>query len=314
MIKIGIIGLGHMGKYHASICTLLPSIKFIGIADPDTKNWKNILSEKVVKATNYLDWIEFVDAVIIAAPTDLHYFIAKDCLERKKHVLLEKPLTKTLEEAKDLFNIAKKNNLALHVGHVERFNGAVQELKKIINEPYLIESHRMGPFTPRVQKDSVVLDLMIHDLDIILNLINSHVKEVSTQGSNVYTNSCDIASAIISFENGAIANIISSRASQVKKRTMDIHQKETFISLDFTTQDISIHKHTSSSVQVGTDQLKYKQESTIEHLFVYKENPLKLEIEYFVDAIKNKRNMNNPDQNLIALDITFNLEKKLGLR
>ncbi len=314
MINLGIIGLGHMGGYHASVCKFIPSLKLIGIADPNPKNWEKVSTSDVQKTADYNTWIDLVDAVIIATPTEFHYIIAKDCLNRWKHILLEKPLTKTITEAQELFTLAKQRNVTLHVGHVERFNGAVQELKKIIHKPYLIECHRIGPFAPRVQNDSVILDLMIHDLDIVLNLIDSSVAKINLHGNNVHTSSCDIASVTISFQNGAIASLISSRVSQIKKRTMSIHQKDAFISLDFTTQDIAIHKRASTSVQIGQDQLKYKQESTIEHLFVYKDNPLKQEIEYFIDAITTQKNMCSPEKDLIALDITFNLERQLGLR
>ncbi len=313
-IKLGVIGLGKMGGYHASICSQLHSVDLVGIADLDENNWNKISNKTTIKTKDYNDWIDQVDGVIIALPTNLHHEAAKACIEKGKHVLIEKPLTKTIDEAVELFNLAHQNNVALHVGHVERFNGAVQELKKIIDEPYLIESHRMGPFVPRVQKDSVVLDLMIHDLDIILNLVNSPVKNLTTNAKKVHTDSCDIASTSISFENGVIANIISSRASQIKKRTMTIHQKNEFITLDFATQDIEIHRQASSSVQVGNNELKYKQAGTVEHLFVYKDNPLKLEIEHFIEAINNKDNLRNPDQDLTALNITFDIEKQLGLR
>ncbi|MBY0353530.1 Gfo/Idh/MocA family oxidoreductase [Candidatus Babeliales bacterium] len=314
MINVGIIGLGHMGGYHASVCSLLTHVNLVGIADPDTKNWAKIKNQHTIKTTNYHDWIELVDAVIIAVPTDFHYSIAKDCLLRGKHVFIEKPLTKSIEEAEELFSLAYKSNLALHVGHVERFNGAVQELKKIIDKPFLIESHRMGPFQPRVQGDSLILDLMIHDLDIILNLVNSPVKKLHTHGSTFHTSSCDLATVQIQFENGVIANLVSSRVSQIKKRTMEIHQEKSYILLDFTTQDIAIHRHASSSVHVGSDALKYKQESMIEHLFVYKDNPLKLEVEYFVNAIREKQNLFNPEQDLSALNITFDIERQLGIR
>lgn len=314
MIKVGIIGLGRMGGYHASVCSQLTSLSLIGVADPHDATWKKIKNDKVIKAHDYKSWIDIVDAVIIALPTEFHYEVAKDCLQRGKHVLLEKPLTKTLEEAKELFNLAQKNKLALHVGHVERFNGAIQELKKIINRPFLIESHRMGPFSPRVQNDSVILDLMIHDLDIILNLVDSPIKKLTTNAKKVYTDSCDIASVNILFENGTMANIVSSRASQIKKRTMSIHQKDEFISLDFGTQDIEIHRNANSSVQISSDRLKYKQAGTVEHLFVYKDNALKLEVEHFIDAIKKKENLHNAEQDLIALNVIFDIEKQLGLR
>ncbi len=314
MIKLGVIGLGHMGGYHASVCSLLPQVSLVGVADHNEKTWEKVKNPLTKKTKDYREWLDLVDGVIIAVPTNYHYAVTKDCLNAGKHVLLEKPLTKTLEEAIELFALAKQNNLALHVGHVERFNGAVQELKKIINEPYLIESHRMGPFTPRVQQDSVILDLMIHDLDIVLNLIDSPVKKINQHVSNVYTTNGDIATVQIIFENGVIANMVSSRASQIKKRTMTIHQKDAFISLDFTTQDIAIHRRASASVDVGTDQLKYKQESVVEHLFIYKDNPLKLEVENFIRAIQTKQNLGNPEKDLIALKITFDIEKELGLR
>lgn len=314
MIKFGVIGLGHMGGYHASVCSTLPQVKLVGVADHNEKMWDKVKNPLTLKTKDYHAWIDAVDGVIIAVPTDYHYEVTKDCLRRGKHVLLEKPLTKTIEEAAELFSLAKQYNVALHVGHVERFNGAVQELKKIIDQPFLIESHRMGPFSSRVQQDSVVLDLMIHDLDIILNLIDSPVKKINQHIVNVYTKLGDIATVQIIFENGVVANIVSSRASQIKRRTMTIHQKDAFISLDFTTQDIAIHRRATTSVDIGVDQLKYKQESLVEHLFIYKDNPLKLEVECFINAIKTKQNLSNPEKDLIALKVTFDIEKQLGLR
>lgn len=317
MIRLGVIGLGKMGGYHASICSQLHSlqaIKLVGVADTNEANFKKIISPTVIKSKNYNDWIDNVDAVVVAVPTDFHYKVVKDCLNRGKHVLVEKPITKNLAEAEELINLAKQSGLTLHIGHVERFNGAVQELKKIINQPLMIEIHRMGPFDARVSKDSVVLDLMIHDLDLILQFIDSPVKSLSAQGQKVYSNSCDIASVQIGFGNGVFAHLTASRASQIKKRTMEIHQKNEYILLDFTTQDISIHRQTNSSTQIiGIEQLNYKQESLVERVFVYKDNPLKLEIEYFLNSIKNKTNQIHPEQNLTAIRLTFEIEKMLGL-
>jgi predicted dehydrogenase len=311
MVKLGIIGLGKMGGYHASACNLIPSVSLIGVADPNPALWEKVKSTKVIKSKDYRDWIDLVDGVIIATPTDLHYPIAKEILSLGKHVLIEKPLTKQIDHAKELFDIAAQKKCALHIGHVERFNGAVQELKKIIHEPYLIESYRMGPFASRVQNDTVVLDLMIHDLDIILGIVNSPIKSISTVGNKIKSDKCDIAVVHIAFENGTLANIISSRASHIKKRTMSIHQQNEFIELNFTSQDISIHKHTSESVQVGHNQLQYKQEETVERLFVYKDNPLKLEIEHFASSIKSGKNLIDPEQDLSSLQITLDLEKKV---
>jgi predicted dehydrogenase len=314
MTKIGVIGLGHMGGFHSSICATLPQATLTGVADLNPTNLDKVKKIGVAKSTDYNDWIEEVDGVIIALPTELHYKIDKECIIRGKHILLEKPLTKTSKEAEELFSLANQHNVTLHVGHVERFNGAIQELRKIVHEPFLIESHRMGPFNPRVAKDSVVLDLMIHDLDIILNMVNSPVINISAQGQAVYSDSCDIASVQLRFANGTIAHLTSSRASQIKRRTMAVHQKNEYLSMDFTTQDLTIHRHASSSVQLSADQLKYKQEGTVEQVFVYKDNPLKLEIEHFIKSITTGNNILNPREDLAALEITFAIEKELGLR
>jgi predicted dehydrogenase len=313
MIKLGVIGLGHMGAYHASVCQLSQNIQLVAVADSNEQNLQKIKDPNIITATDYHQWLDKVDGVIIAVPTEAHYAVAKDCLLNGKHVLIEKPLTKNLAQAQELFDTAQQKKLVLHVGHVERFNGPIQELKKIINEPYLIECHRMGPFVPRVQKDSVVLDLMIHDLDIVLNFVASPVKSISALGKKVYSQNCDIASVQIGFENGTMAHLVSSRASQIKARSMVIHQKNEFIQLDFTTQDLLIHRQGSSSIQVGADQLKYKQESLIERLFVHKDNPLKQEVECFANAIKTGTNMGNPEQDLPALQVSFQIEKLLGL-
>lgn len=314
MIKLGIIGLGHMGNYHASVASNLPNAQLIAIADPNEKNWDKVKLPGVIKTADCTSWLDQVDAVIIAAPTGAHYQLAKQCLTAGKHVLIEKPLTKTSAEAQELFTIAAQHNVALHVGHVERFNGAIQELKKFVASPLLIECHRMGPFVPRVAGDSVVLDLMIHDIDLILGIVNQAPIKITAHGSKVDSTSCDIATAQLTFPNGCIASVISSRASQIKKRTMAVHQKDAFINLDFGPQDITIHRQAHSSVQLGNDQLKYRQESLIEQVFVYKDNPLKLEIMHFLSAVSSGTNLINPTQDIQALEIVFEIERQLGLR
>lgn len=318
MIKIGVIGLGKMGGYHASICSQLQSlqsVKLIGIADSNEANFKKIIDPTVIKSCDYKDWLSLVDAVIVAVPTDFHYPIVKDCLRNGKHVLVEKPITKNLLEAEELIDLAKSTGRTLHVGHVERFNGAVQELKKIINKPLMIETHRMGPFDSRVSKDSVVLDLMIHDLDLVLQFIDSPIKTLNAQGHKIYSDSCDIVSVQIGFESGTVAHLCASRASQIKKRTMEVHQKDAHLLLDFTTQDISIHRQINTSTQIiGTEQaIKYKQESLVERVFVHKDNPLKLEVEHFLNSIKNGTNQIHPEHNVTAIKLTFEIEKILGI-
>lgn len=314
MVKLGIIGLGRMGTYHASVSATLSSVKLIGIADINQENLQKIKTPGILSMTDYRELLPLVDAVIIALPTDLHYEVAKEALKAGIHVLIEKPFTRTIAQAEELFEIAAQKNVTLHVGHVERFNGALQELKKVIQNPYLIEMQRVGPFSPRVAADSVILDLMIHDLDLVLNLVPSPLAQFNVIGTKISSNNCDIAHVQVEFENGTLATIFSSRASQIKNRSMAVHQEKEYIHLNFTTQDLAIHRGTSSSIQVGQDQLRYKQEALIEHVFVYKDNPLKLEIEHFINTVKTGAHSNKPAEDTAALRLTFAIEERLGLR
>lgn len=314
MLKLGVIGLGHMGAYHASVCSMLTNAQLVGVADLNEKHFEKIKKKDVQFFKDYHNLLPLIDAVIIALPTELHYKVAKESLEHGVHVLVEKPFTQTVAEAEHLFNLAAQKNLALHVGHVERFNGALQELKKILYNPHLIEMQRVGPFNPRVAHDSVILDLMIHDIDIILSLITSPLVSFNIIGKKIHSPTCDIAHVQLSFANGTLATLMSSRASQIKNRSMTVHQEKEFLHLNFTTQDLSIHRSATSSIQIGQDQLKYRQETLVEHLFVYKDNPLKLEIEHFISAARQGSKLNNAENDTAALKLTFALEEKLGIR
>ena len=213
--------------------------------------------------------------------------------------------------------LAEKKNLTLHIGHVERFNGAVQELHKIVTAPIFVESRRMGPFAERIKDDGVVLDIMIHDIDIVLNLINSKVIETNVLGASVFSKKDDLVNAQLRFENGCIANIIASRASQNKVRTLSITQPDSYVILDYTEQEIYVHRKSSSEHVLTRDSLRYKQESLVERIFVHKDNPLKLEIKHFLDCAANgsprRVAVHNELYSLeIGLDILdkFNRQKK----
>lgn len=289
MIKMGLIGLGRMGKYHLNLYDEIPEVKLMGICDinEDEVNKQSKLTG-VRGYTDFREMLDSVEAVTIAVPTKYHYEVAKECLLAGKHVLVEKPITTNLEEAKELFEIAKKNDLVLNIGHVERFNGAVMELKKIVNNPYLIESRRVGPFSERMKNDSIILDLMIHDIDIILNILEDEVVDIQALGGSVYSNLSDFASVNIKFKKGTVANIIVSRVTQKKDRTMSIAQEDAFIYLDYTNQDINIYRQGVSQHIFGNKELTYKNEYILERMFVYKDNPLKLEIKNFIDCIDNR--------------------------
>jgi predicted dehydrogenase len=200
---------------------------------------------------------------------------------------VEKPIAETVEQARELVDISIKNKLIFQVGHIERFNGAVLELGKIINSPLLIESRRLSPFNPRIKDVGVVLDMMIHDIDIVLNLVKSPVKSVSAKGSKVLSDHEDIASVVIDFENGCVANMNASRCTQAKIRTLNISERDSYVFLDFTDQEIELHRQASSNTLLGQGEIKYKQESIVEKIFVHKDNPLKQEHEHFVNCILN---------------------------
>jgi len=287
MLKMGLIGLGRMGKYHLNLYETIRDIELAALSDVNKEVLdKTLEHHNVAGSTDYREILGNVDAVTVAAPTKYHHQIVKDCLLADKHVLVEKPITTNIEEAQELFEIARQRGLTLHIGHVERFNGAVQELKKIVRNPFLIESRRVGPYDERVKNDSIILDLMIHDIDIILNIVGKDVIDVEAKGSKVYSNLPDFASVNLIFENNAVANIIVSRITQKKDRTLSISQEDTFVFLDYTNQDINIYRKGSSQHIFGERELRYKNEYITERLFVYKDNPLMLEIRHFVDCVK----------------------------
>jgi predicted dehydrogenase len=287
-VRAGVIGTGHMGHYHVAVYSEIPDVELVGIVDIDKERVRRLAAQyNTTPYTDYKTLIGKVDLVSIAVPTDLHYPVAKDFLSQGTNVLLEKPITKDLDEARDLFAIAEAHDVVLHIGHVERFNGAVQELKKIVEDPILIEARRLGPFQKRVQDDGVVLDLMIHDIDIVLGLVSSPIANITAHGVSVFSSSEDVANVQIAFESGCVATLTASRATQNKIRTMAVTQRDAYIYLDFSDQDIHIHRQASTEHLLTREQLRYKQESFIERVFVYKDNPLKSEIRHLIDCIQN---------------------------
>jgi predicted dehydrogenase len=286
--KIGVVGVGKMGEYHVGVLSDMPEAELVGIVDGDQKRAK-IVSERY-KTSNYKDYKDLfkkIDAVVVAVPTSMHYSIGKEFIEAGIHTLLEKPCTDDLGQAEELFELAAKKNVTLHIGHVERFNGAVQELFKIVKDPIYIECRRMSPFSTRIKDDGVVLDVMIHDIDIVLNLVESDVVKINVIGSSVFSKRDDLINAQIEFENGCIANLLASRVSQNKVRTLEVTQKESSILLDYTEQEIFIHRQSSSESQLSPGSLRYRQESLVERIFVHKDNPLKLELKHFIDCAAN---------------------------
>ena len=287
-VKAGVVGVGQMGQYHVGVYSELFNVELIGIADCDRVRATTIAERYNTQAyADYHELLGAVDVVSIAVPTSLHYTVARDFLKAGVHVLLEKPIAHTMEEARELFRLATANGAVLNIGQVERFNGAIQELKKIVHHPWLIECRRLGPFVPRIKEDGVVLDVMIHDIDIILNLVESPVRQIYALGKSIYSDREDLANVQICFQNGCIASITASRATEIKIRTMAITQRDAYIFLDYTDQDIRVHRQASSEHIVTRGALRYRQESLIERIFVHKDNPLKLEIKHLIDCATN---------------------------
>ena len=289
-IRAGVVGAGHMGQYHILAFMELWDVDLVGIVDTDLAKARQVADTYGVRAfADHRELAESVDVATVAVPTELHFPVARDLLERGAHVLVEKPMTPTLEEAKELFRIARLRNRILHVGHVERFNGAVQELRKIVERPILIESRRLGPFAPRVQDDSVVMDLMIHDIDIVLGLVDGEPRKIAAVGSSVNSGRCDVANVQVLFDTGTMATITASRATEEKIRTLAITQPDAYIVLDYTEQDIHIYKRAAQEYTMNRGSIRYRRASFVEHLKVHRDNPLKLEIQHLIGATRRRR-------------------------
>ncbi|MBN1999355.1 Gfo/Idh/MocA family oxidoreductase [candidate division KSB1 bacterium] len=234
MKKIGIVGVGKLGNYHCNALTQIPEAELTGILDTD-KNRAAEIAQKYncQNFTNLEHMLDAVDVVGVIVPTTSHLDVAKPALERGMPVFVEKPIAGTVEQAREMLEIADRHNAVIQVGHIERFNPAIRALEDTELGPKFIESHRLSPFDPRGTDVAVVLDLMIHDIDIILSLVKSKVSQIQANGVAVVSDAVDIASARIQFENGCVANVTASRISQRKMRKMRLFQKDSYISIDF---------------------------------------------------------------------------------
>ena len=295
-IKIGVIGAGHLGSLHIKILKTIDNIDFIGFFEtsPDRRN--EIVNQYQITAFSDLDnLLEKSEAVIIATPTPDHYLTAKNALMRNNHIFVEKPFTESADQARELIQIAAENGLKIQIGHIERFNPAILSLEKYDLKPRFIESHRLAQFQPRGSDVAVVLDLMIHDIDIILSLIKSPIKQVDANGVAIVSENIDIANARLKFQNGSVANVTASRISQKKMRKMRIFQDDAYISIDFLTGSSEIFRlaaenESSNNFVFSLGQI---QKGAVQRNIVYEKpevkevNALKYEQELFIDSIRN---------------------------
>ena len=279
-LKTAVIGVGYLGKFHAEKYAMLENSELVAVVDADADTAKAIADKYGVKAlTDYHELLGKVDAVSIAAPTTMHHQIARDFLEHDCHVLIEKPITVTVDQADDLIELAITNDLMIQVGHLERFNAAMMDLSGVLKTPTFIESHRLAPFNPRATDVNVILDLMIHDIDIILDIVKSDIKEIRASGTPVLTNSTDIANVRLEFENGCVANVTASRVSAKTERKMRIFQDDAYIAVDFHNRELDIYRKGEKEMHPGIPEI-ISEKSTYEN-----SDALKLEIMAFIDSI-----------------------------
>jgi predicted dehydrogenase len=302
VVRVGVVGVGYLGQHHARVYSELPGVELVGVVDIDRARAQEVARRYFTRAFyDYRDLFGLVDAVSIVVPTVLHRSIAGHFIEAGINILIEKPVTTTLEEAKELMEMANAKKVVLQVGHIERFNSAVMELVKLITQPIFIECARMGPYPNRNTDVGVVLDLMIHDIDIVMSIVSGKVVEIRAFGYPVFSSQEDIASAQILFDNGCIVNLTASRVTRKKIRRMEITQIDSFISIDYLEQELAVYKKASS----GFPQL-------IEKPIMQKGEPLRLELEHFIRCVRNgERPLVGLEEGKNALEVALSILEEI---
>ena len=273
-VKVGIVGVGHLGAIHAKVYSKMDDVELVGVCDCNLERALEIGKKYHTRSfADYEDLFDKVAAASIVVPTSLHYNIAKEFLNHGIHVLIEKPITKTLSEADELIEIAKKKDVIIQVGHVERFNAAVLALEHVLKKPKFLECQRLGPFHKRVEDVGVVLDLMIHDIDIVLGLIKQEVVNIEAVGLSTMSDHEDVANVRLTFEDGTLADITASRVTKDVVRKIRIFQEDSYISLDYVNQEVTLFKKTGAKI------LKEK-------VKIKKTQPLNEELYSFIECVR----------------------------
>jgi len=282
-LRVGVIGVGHLGEYHVQKYKALPTVELVGVVDTNPDRAHEIAQRFNTTAySEHNEILNMVDGVSLAVPTGVHFDVAKDILSRGVHLLIEKPITYNLEPADTLINMAREKDLVLQVGLVERFNPAVVKMISLLHQPVLIESQRMNQFTTRGTDVDVVIDLMIHDLDIILHIVQSEVKEIHAMGMSIVTGKTDIANVRMIFENGTVANLTASRLSHRTLREIRVFQPDAYFSVDYFRRELSVArldhdvKNSNNFPQISSDIMTFPDRDALAD-----------EISSFVNAITN---------------------------
>ena len=288
-IPIGVIGVGNMGQHHTRVLSLLKGVELVGVADINVERGLDTASKYRARFfEDYRDLLPHVEAVCIAVPTRLHHAVGMACLQAGVHVLIEKPIAASIAEAESLVNQAAESGCILQVGHIERFNPAFAELSNVLKTEDLlaIEASRMSPYTNRAADVSVVLDLMIHDIDLLLELVPQPVVKLTASGSSVSDSGyLDYVTATLGFANGIVATLISSKVTHRKRRSIIAHCKNSLTEADFLNNEILIHRQTTADYRTAYGQVLYRQDGLIEKVRTSNIEPLHAELEHFVHCV-----------------------------
>ncbi len=306
-IICAVIGVGYLGRFHAQKYKMLKLSHLVSVCDINETTAKQVADElEVDYCLDYHELFGKVDAVSIAATTNQHFEIAKDCLKAGLHVLIEKPITETVEQALELITLAKKHNVKLQVGHLERFNSARLALDDFLDHPQFIESQRIAPFNPRGTDVNVVLDLMIHDIDIIHSIVNSPIKSIDAQGAPILSKYIDIANARLTFENGCVANVTASRISFKSQRKTRIFQPSSYISIDYQNKKFAVFEKGDGEMFPGVPSIN-RHESAFEN-----SDALLNEIDSFLHSIhENTTPLVTGEDGLTALEIAARITRTI---
>lgn len=318
MLKIGVFGVGHLGKFHLNNWKEISGVEIVGFFDPHDETAKEV-AEKY-QLPRFLDadaLMDACDAIDVVAPTTYHFEWCERAIKKGKHVFVEKPLANTMEEARQLVKLAAESGIKFQVGHVERFNPAFLAVKDMELNPMFIEVHRLAQFNPRGTEVSVILDLMIHDIDIILSIVKSDVKSISASGVGVMTETPDIANVRIEFHNGCVANLTSSRISMKKMRKIRLFQKDSYIGIDFLnkkTEIIKLKEPGDTNVfAFDIETPTGKKTIAMANPIVPEVNAIKMELEEFKNAIlNNTKTVVSEMDGLMAMDVAHQILEKIG--
>ena len=318
MLKVAVFGTGHLGKFHLNNWKLIPDAEVAGFYDPNDDTAAEVIEKYHIRRfTNPAELLDICDAADIIAPTPFHFDLCEQAIRKGKHVFVEKPLANDMEEAKTILKLVKESNIKLQVGHVERFNPAFLALEGMPLQPMFIEVHRLAEFNPRGTEVSVILDLMIHDIDIILHIVNSEVKNIYSSGVAVMTDTPDIANVRMEFNNGCVANLTSSRISMKKMRKMRIFQKDAYIGVDFLNKKSEIISLNHSDAEAEGFSFDIETRNGIKSILVRNPdvpdiNAIRMELEKFTESIlQNKPTLVTELDGYRAMDIAHQILQKI---